>query len=364
MLTGNHSGGHLADLFEAFIQSAQSSAAQFWRILAGIEPMPAAFRDKLLEITRAIERADLVGGQDIQGQVSAYKKDILEGRKVVLVAHSQGNFFGNAASARLSPTELASFGMIGVANPDNFVRAGGPHVTSVTDLVIQAVRAANLIRGVPLPQPSNVNNGFSLVDKSGHQFVKSYMRRGAPSREMIVAEVRRVQRSLQDPPDTGGDGIITVTLTWGAQPDVDLHAFEPGGSHVYYAAKQGQSGFLDVDDVTSFGPEHYIVGCDTVQTGTYRIGVNYFRGDAPETARTHIQAGLNTGDFTTLLPHAVGSAGDSSPVPVASIKVEGNEEDGFNFTITASGVAGQRSARRAAEEMARETQPRAQLYRK
>lgn len=33
---------------------------------------------------------------------------------------------------------------------------------------------------------------------------------------------------------TLGNGIITAMLTWGSNPDIDLHVFEPNGTHVYY----------------------------------------------------------------------------------------------------------------------------------
>jgi uncharacterized protein YfaP (DUF2135 family) len=60
-----------------------------------------------------------------------------------------------------------------------------------------------------------------------------------------------------------GSGPITVTLTWDIQPDIDLHVFEPN-FHVYYSAKNGQNGFLDVDDTNGYGPEHYYTNC-TIQ---------------------------------------------------------------------------------------------------
>ena len=69
-------------------------------------------------------------------------------------------------------------------------------------------------------------------------------------------------------------------MTWGSQPDVDLHVTEPNEFHVFYGSTRGPSGYLDVDDVTGFGPEHFYVSCGTLETGTYAIGVNYYSGSA------------------------------------------------------------------------------------
>jgi uncharacterized protein YfaP (DUF2135 family) len=131
-----------------------------------------------------------------------------------------------------------------------------------------------------------------------------------------------------------GMGPITVTLTWGAEPDVDLHVFEPDGSHVYYAAPSGTSGYLDYDDVTSWGPEHYyVVDCESLAPGTYRVGVNYYYGSAPETANVQIQAGDVIKDYSVHLSAVRGSAGNDTPESVAAIEVAGDPEAGYTFTV-------------------------------
>lgn len=51
-----------------------------------------------------------------------------------------------------------------------------------------------------------------------------------------------------------GKGNITVQLKWDTQPDVDLHIWEPSGTHVYYSHKGGLCGYLDRDDTDGEGP--------------------------------------------------------------------------------------------------------------
>jgi uncharacterized protein YfaP (DUF2135 family) len=151
---------------------------------------------------------------------------------------------------------------------------------------------------------------------------------------MIIGKVLATANSLNWPTPMVGSGPISVTLNWGEQPDVDLHVFEPDGSHVYYAALQGTSGYLDHDDVTSWGPEHYyVVSCDTLAAGTYRVGVNYYRGSAPESANVLIQAGDIIKDYTIHLSQAEGSAGNDNPDGVANIEVVGDPVKGYTFTV-------------------------------
>jgi hypothetical protein len=332
-LSYNETDSFGVDLLEATIQDLATDATLFWRILGNTVPMPASFRDRLLELAADIDEAALLTNQDLANHVGSYKNDVLEGRKVILVAHSQGNLFGNLAYGNLTAAERASFGIVSVANPDATVAGGGPYSTLAEDLVILAIRLAKQEVGLPPPLPPNVTNFFTLADLSGHGFVKAYLAPNSNSRAKIFGDIVSVRNSLAPPPNSGGQGIITVTLTWGSQPDVDLHAFEPNGAHVYYAHTVGPSGFLDVDDVTGFGPEHYYVSCSTLETGSYRIGVNYYRGSAPEVANVLVAAGLNTRSYSIFLPAALGSSGDANPMPVGTIVVTGSPEQGYSFDI-------------------------------
>lgn len=71
--------------------------------------------------------------------------------------------------------------------------------------------------------------------------------------------------------------LITTTLTWSGPGDVDLHVLEPSGRHVYYNAKQGSAGYLDVDNTTGYGPEHYYASCNSdTALGDFVIGVTNY----------------------------------------------------------------------------------------
>ncbi|MEO0100062.1 MAG: PKD domain-containing protein [candidate division WOR-3 bacterium] len=80
---------------------------------------------------------------------------------------------------------------------------------------------------------------------------------------------------------------FTIALTWGEDPrDLDAHMWTPniGGReyHVYFANKGRLSNApycsLDVDDVTSYGPEHITIS--QVFPGTYTYAVHHYGGDS------------------------------------------------------------------------------------
>ena len=82
---------------------------------------------------------------------------------------------------------------------------------------------------------------------------------------------------------------LQFTLTWGEEPrDLDSHLFTPEipgtydtiAYHVYYAspgnAQSAPFADLDVDDVTSYGPEHITIWDEF--PGTYSYAVYHYSG--------------------------------------------------------------------------------------
>ena len=277
------------------------------------------------EIVKAKAKALKSIPADQSNHVTYYSADLLAGKRVFVVAHSQGNLFANsslAATARIRPGQVSSLAMVGVATPaarqfrDSFYR------TAHDDVVINSLRFIETVLS------SNINNDLDDDRRSfsNHRFLSDYMADGLPSRKDIDIELKRLAATVPFPTRQAGEGAIRATLTWDAQPDVDLHAFEPSGSHVYYSNRRGSSGFLDVDDVTSFGPENYFVACNKIELGTYRIGVNYFRGRAPSTATVSLFLGDGRipSPKTLTLPIARGAAGNGSPQILFTIQVTEN----------------------------------------
>ncbi|WP_166360906.1 YfaP family protein [Pseudomonas akapageensis] len=334
-LSYNSTSTVIGDLLESAIQSLGRDIGDFWRMLAHYVPMPNVLRDGYLQGAALLDEIALVDVQDRNRHVSAYKDKLLQGKKVIVVAHSQGNFFVNQEYTALTSEEQRGFGIVSAANPDTRVVNGGPYTTIAEDKVIEAIRLFKVRSGLPAPLIVNVpTTGFELPDNIlGHSFQLAYLWDNTASKEKLLRDIMNTRRDMVQPTPLVIPGIITATLTWGSQPDVDLHAFEPNRSHVFYAARTGLSGTLDRDVTTGFGAEHYVVPCEKLEAGTYNIGVNYFSGSGPEIATVLVQAGLSAFPYTLFLPNAVGAVGNDSPKHVASVKVTGNKEEGFKLEI-------------------------------
>ena len=74
---------------------------------------------------------------------------------------------------------------------------------------------------------------------------------------------------------------LWVQLTWSENyADVDLYVTEPDGSTAWwYQPTTPNGGYLDVDDVNGYGPEHYLISSamgHNVLPGNYEIRVHYY----------------------------------------------------------------------------------------
>ncbi len=255
---------------------------------------------------------------------------VLEGNKLLFIAHSQGNLFANSAYA-YSRTKVSadSVKIIHVAPASPTVN--GPHILADLDLVINGLRLTGSVPAIThsipgyLNRPPGLNNRRDIL---AHGFLEIYMNPAIATRAAIDRQVQTELSALVRPPVTEGTGTVgffTVTLTWNGTGDVDLHTFEPDSTHVYYAARTGRSGFLDVDNVSANGPEHYYATCDAaaLQTGTYRIGINNYARATGRTATVQI-ASVKEGPLRTRtlsVGAERGSSGNASPIPVFDVVV-------------------------------------------
>jgi hypothetical protein len=120
---------------------------------------------------------------DLIAQVKAYKDSIKLGHGVIVVAHSQGNYYTNEAYEELDEWMKDYFHMFGVATPANHVAgysvddASAPYVLFHNDFINSIVTAL----------PSNLHDprhsGFPSVE--AHDFYESYMKEET-SKKMIM----------------------------------------------------------------------------------------------------------------------------------------------------------------------------------
>lgn len=328
-LAYNPSDGKIADLMEAYLQKTQSGTSQFWRFLANLVSPPDYFRSNLIEITQIlVDHKVLNDNPAVQEHIKKYNTLLGEGDKVVIVAHSQGNLFANLAYLGIKPEHKVGFGIVSIANPDSEIADGGPYTTIEEDWVIKAV---------PLSLPANTDNFFGYVhwnDTSGHYFIDSYMKHKYAAEIQILNDIQNRINTLHFPTTTLSKGLLTATLTWGYNRDLDLHVYEPDGTHVYYRNKTGTSGYIDRDDVDGYGPEHYFVSCDTIHTGKYMFGVNYYSGSSVEFADISLRAGDQyLGSHIKSFSYPKGTSGDSNPTIMFEVEVKESQVTGYEFEV-------------------------------
>lgn len=324
------------DLLESVIQILTGNISKFWRYFFGLDPIPEWFAEKFILLASVLDKSGLLTTDSLAKHVNTYKTVIAEGRKVVLVAHSQGSLFGNQSYSLLDSRERQSFGMVSVANVDSNVLGNhstdAPYTTLDSDKIILALIAAQLALPTS-PMEPNTKNHAGSDSFWGHSFVDSYMVEASNSAIQITGDIAAALGNLATPYQIVDSGVLTVSLTWGSEPDMDLHVYEPNGIQVFWNNLQGYSGALDRDDRSGYGPEHYTVpSCDTLEPGVYLIALDYFKGDGPEVAKLQIEAGRLVRTYEIAMGSEYYGSPDY-PEVIANIWVKNNERDGFDFEI-------------------------------
>lgn len=120
------------------------------------------------------------GGYDLSEMITDASQ-LVKTQKVLLVGHSQGNFYVNSFYTEIAnePTGIPSqsIGAYAIATPSDHVAGGGRYVTSDTDTVI-----ARVVGHLPLKKilPPNIHISLQGGDGLGHGFSDVYLKYLAP----------------------------------------------------------------------------------------------------------------------------------------------------------------------------------------
>ncbi|GAM57898.1 hypothetical protein JCM19231_1409 [Vibrio ishigakensis] len=318
----------IGDFFESVDQKLNLEESQLWLYFSGVEAMPDEMKEILTNLaTKSIE-ISYDAQPELRNHVNIYDAALLEGNKVIVVSHSQGNLFANQAYNHIHPQYRDAWGMVAVANPATYVADGGPNTTITEDLVMYFT---------PGSMEANFSNFDTLNanDWSGHRFVESYMVENTLARRKVVEDVFIVEEGLQVAPEVLGGSALHVALSWKEHIDLDLITFEPDGTHVYYANKEGNFGLLHGDALNDAEKkiEHYSVPCTNVVEGEFQFGVNYFAGYYPDTATMVVKTPDETRTRTLYLEDKVGSAGNKTPSIMFELDIVENEDGELSYSI-------------------------------
>ncbi|OPY64181.1 MAG: Microbial collagenase precursor [Syntrophorhabdaceae bacterium PtaU1.Bin034] len=174
LLSYNENEWPLTQLIEVFKQKLQDWTL-FWKWLAGSEGAPQWFKDAITGLAKTVDENTWIKDRDLENHVKNYNL-LLKTRKVIVVAHSQGNFYANRAFGMVDPGD---FSIVAAATPASYVAGNGPYTTLSTDYLITS------IPGALLPEPRNLKNHREGKGFLGHSFVPCYLE-GDVSGERIV----------------------------------------------------------------------------------------------------------------------------------------------------------------------------------
>ncbi len=292
--------GILLGRYELFFEAVTgASKGGWWEIIARAIPPLAGLLQSLVDWVRAKavqSLTALAGSPPTATNLAEHRlrigSAVLEGRKLLLFAHSQGNLFANAAYQHgRSLAGPASIRLVHVAPASPLVN--GTHALADKDMVIGALSLVGSIQPFTDVIPGHAErppglNGYT--DFLGHGLLEVYLNPALTPASRIRSAVDVSLDTLEAPPRRAASGFFTATLIWDGTGDVDLHAFEPDGSHVYYSTRRGSSGNLDIDNMRANGPEHYFASCDAnrLKEGRYSLQVANFTGASGRTATMQI----------------------------------------------------------------------------
>lgn len=192
------------DVLETFLQSAGLDLVRFWRALAGLEPFPDYVQNFFNDLaTQTVFNANALDQSTLSRVVDTSRLAMRAGKRVVVVAHSQGNLYSNSAALLLTPVEKQSWATVNVAVPDESIEGS---LTGYTTLALDGIihpldDIARSLLFLPAALPPNISDGYinPFARTLNHNFTAAYL--GAePSRSQIVQNTVQTMRSLVIPP--------------------------------------------------------------------------------------------------------------------------------------------------------------------
>ncbi|MBF7691687.1 hypothetical protein [Acinetobacter pollinis] len=290
----------LKDRWELFFQTLNDQGSWWNNIVNGVpELIIDADNWRKISETKTIKNLlSLISNPPTQKNYQEHRSKIdtwaSQGKKLLFVAHSQGNLFANEAYRYATKNNNLSTDSVKVvhiapASPTT----NGPHILADQDLVINGLRLNGTVPSVthliPIYKPFGNNAGRDFM---GHGLVETYLNPAFSMYSTIKDDITQALNSLKAPNAKGGIGFFTATLTTALGSDIDsisTHVFEPSGNHVFYYTPQGLSGYLYKVFTPYFtGPEVYVASCDRTRlaTGIYHISLGNYDGNATNKSAT------------------------------------------------------------------------------
>lgn len=233
--------GCLGDIYESVLQELTSvDDESFWAYFYELRSDPAEEFYFVME-TANTTAASILSEEDVSHRiedlaqhVALYRDSIGLETEIVLVAHSQGNYFGNEAYRLLTAEEQANFGMVSVATPTNRVLedydpASAPYTTLCEDPI------HNIPSSAFSPNISNIVNEcgddsstIPIMNWIFHGFENSYLAEDSNSLQKITDDIEYVLKSLVEfppPPPVTDPTIVFSTAACSISTNVGTYPY-------------------------------------------------------------------------------------------------------------------------------------------
>jgi len=122
----------LGQVVEVIRQGGNNAYVSMWRWLSGIEAAPQSFQNDMSRIAASQNAFSYVNDVDLQKMLNGdgtvnnpgYRKLLADGKRVLIISHSQGNFYANAVyntlNDPLNPRYAKNMGNVQVATPASY----------------------------------------------------------------------------------------------------------------------------------------------------------------------------------------------------------------------------------------------------
>jgi len=276
----NPTEGPVVDLLECIDLVAQQAfnigPGKLFRFLAALAMIVAAPEVALFTaldalypfwiqtVTKWVNDHNAVNNAQIIADAKSKIDDsISKGKKVFLVAHSQGNLYMNTIYQALDVEDRFYVSLLSVASPAPYVGLPGvtyPYVSRSDDIVVR-VTVGNLPPSPVVPSHTEGKLGKFGIN---HDFVTMYLGDvavGAVVRSYILAQVTLLLAPYDEGPYNKVRGSVVVEVTGypkinypqsARDIDIDLHIYQSTGAHLFYGNQYGSKldgsvGFLNAD---------------------------------------------------------------------------------------------------------------------
>ena len=254
--------------------------------------MPDILQDKLKKISSWVDSAVVSVNPSVQEHITEYDSYLREGNIVVLVAHSQGNLYGNIAYLGLDPKYRDGFGIVSVANPDSSVAGGGPYTTIDEDKIILPLQFLSPFFALS-PNLDNFFGPVNLADWSGHKFIDSYMASGHDAETVILYNVVNMI-----------DNLNPTVIECGCVEDLE-NPSPMTAKFIYFITSGGPDNApftVQFSDTSTGSPTVWLLDFGDGWTGTEQNPTHTYATNGPHTVTLKAYV---SGSYTTVPPGAV-----------------------------------------------------------